>query len=137
VRIEENYVINDGLGPIELHQVAPFQWEVVKDFNYTTASGKTIDIPAGFVTDGASSPLRILIASVGGKYSTAAIIHDRLYAELNYGTPDVAAPTREEADAMLFEIMDKTGVNFWVKWAMWLAVRAGGGPLTRWIGVRQ
>lgn len=124
-------VLDDGLGPIKLDQVGLERWTLIEPFTY-----KTIVVPAGFVTDGASSPLRILIESWGGHYSTAALVHDYLYQQLNEGRPDPAAPTRAVADGVLYEIMARCHVNLEVRWAMWLAVRAFGGPGMRGLGVR-
>jgi hypothetical protein len=88
------------------------------------------------VTDGASSPWRVVIQTFGGHYSSAVIVHDWLYTLLNLGTPSLAAPTRVEADAILFEVMKKCQVHVVVRWLLWLAVEAFGGPSLRWIGVR-
>ncbi len=124
-------VLDHGLGPIKLDQTGLEQWTLIEPFAY-----QSIVVPAGFVTDGASSPLRDLIKSWGGHYNTAALVHDYLYDCLNRGHPDPAAPTRAAADGFLYEIMQRCGVNFWVRWAMWLAVRGFGGPGMRGIGVR-
>lgn len=130
-------VINDGFGDIELEQVSDRQWQLTKPFTYTTDKGIEIKVPEGFLTDGASSPLRILITSFGGHYSTAAVIHDYLYVRLNAGDPHPAAPTRYDADNVLYELMHKGGVNFWVKWGIYILVRDFGGPDFKWIGVRK
>ena len=130
-------IINDGLGSIDLTEVSPTSWLLQHTFTYITKSGKAITIPEGFETDGASSPLRILITTFGGHYSTASIVHDYLYYRINSGHPAYAAPTRKEADAILLEIMDRCGVNYWVKWAIWFVVRGFGGPDLRKLGVRQ
>lgn len=129
-------VFDDGLGPIALKETGPTSWVLLEPFSYTTLSGKTITVPSGFETDGASSPLRELITSWGGHYGSAALVHDYLYTRLNHGTPDPAAPTRADADAILYEAMKRSGVSFWVRWGMWFAVRAFGGPGMRNIGVR-
>lgn len=133
-------LINDGLGLVIVEQVGTLaeqpNYVLVQPFVYTTLAGAKITVPDGFVTDGASSPLRILIETWGGHYSTAALVHDYLYTCLNHGHPDPAAPTRDAADAILLEIMTRCGVNFWVRWAIWLAVRGFGGPGMRGLGVR-
>jgi hypothetical protein len=121
-------IINDGLGEIKLEKITADTWRLIEPYTYNSDTGRQIHIPSGFVTDGASSPI-FLIQRIGGHYTTAAIVHDFLYT--------TAALPRVEADAILFEIMSKTGVNFWVKWGIWFIVRGFGGPLLRKIGVRQ
>lgn len=129
-------VWDDGLGAVAVEELGPTEWRLLHPFTYKTLAGKEIIVPAGFITDGASSPLRELITSWGGHYSSAALIHDYLYTQLNHGNPDPAAPTRADADGILYEAMKRCGVNFWVRWAMWLAVRGFGGPGMRDLGVR-
>lgn len=129
-------VWNDGLGDVTVQELGQHSWRLLQPFSYTTLAGHVIDIPAGFETDGASSPLRELITSWGGHYSTAALIHDYLYDCINHGTPDPAAPSRADADAILYEAMQRCGVNPVVRWLMWIAVRAFGGPGMRNLGVR-
>lgn len=128
-------VIDDGLGPIKLKQDGR-NWLLLEPFRYTARNGIIVTVPAGFETDGASSPLRTLITSWGGHYSTAALVHDYLYVCLNNGHPDLLAPTRADADGILYEIMARCGVNLTVRWAIWLAVRGFGGPGMRGLGVR-
>lgn len=102
-----------------------------------TDAGRIIVVPQGFVTDGASSPFRVVIETFGGHYSTASVVHDWLYTLLDKGAPSLAAPSRVAADAILFEVMKKCHVHVVVRWLMWIAVEAFGGPSLRWIGVRQ
>lgn len=137
VIITDHLTINDGLGSIELTEISPTRWILLKSFSYTTNAGKEIIVPEGFVTDGASSPLRILIKTFGGRYNSASITHDYLYWRLNSGNPSQAAPTRADADAILMEIMAKCNVNYWVRWGIYLAVRTFGGPDLKWLGVKN
>jgi hypothetical protein len=131
-------VFDDGFGPIKLKEISHAKWRLLEPFSYKTLTGKTITVPAGFETDGASSPLRTLITSLGGHYSSAAVVHDYLYVCLNNKDPDPAAPTRFDADAILLEAMSraKPPVNWFVRCAIWMAVRVGGGPVLKKIGVR-
>jgi hypothetical protein len=122
-------VINDGLGEIKLEEITPTSYRTIEPYTYNSDTGRQFHIPAGFITDGASSPFRILITTWGGHYSTAALVHDFLYT--------TGVIPRVEADAVLFEIMSKTGVNFWVKWSIWFIIRGFGGPGLRGLGVRQ
>ena len=129
-------LIDDGLGPIKLLELGPASWQLLEPFVYVTSTAHVITVPAGFVTDGASSPFHILIRRWNGHYSTAVLLHDWLYKCLRLGTPDPAAPIRKEADAILFEGMAKCGVNFWVEWGVWFLVR-GAGNASLQLGVKQ
>ena len=133
----EEWTWDDGFGPLTVESVGPEEWRLVRPFIFTTRKGFKIKIPVGFVTDGASS-LGFLITRWGGHYSTAATVHDYLYYCLNHGKPDPAATTRAQADEILYEAMTdaKPPVNFWVRYAIWAAVRGFGGPVLRKIGVR-
>lgn len=131
-------VWDDGFGAIAVENVGPSKWRLLHPFSYTTLDGHVIDVPAGFITDGTSSPLRIVITTWGGHYSSAALVHDYLYDCLNRGMPNPAAPVRAAADHILYEAMGraKPPVNPFVRTAIWLAVRIGGGKAMRGIGVR-
>lgn len=121
--------IDDGLGPINLEELTPTSYRLIEPFTYNADDGRQFHIPAGFITDGASSPFRILITTWGGHYSTAALVHDWFYK--------TGVIPRDDADSKMVEIMSKTGVNFWVKWGIWFMVRAFGGPKLRALGVRE
>jgi hypothetical protein len=125
---------DDGLGKITVEKVAAHKWRLLDPFTYLSNAGRRIVVPAGFETDGASSPLRTVITSWGGKYSTAALVHDYLYDCLNNHVPNT--PTRASADGIFYEIMKMCGVDPYVRVMMWAAVRAFGGPGMRHIGVR-
>lgn len=84
--------------------------------------GRTVTVPAGFVTDYASVP-RIPVAYLlaGGCADAAAVIHDWLYT-----THEV---DRATADAVLREAIIAGGDPVWRAWLMWAGVRLGGfGP---------
>jgi len=134
----EEIVFDDGFGPVTLKELGPVKWEVVNPVHYTTVSGVKITVPAGFITDGASSPLRILLTSLGGHYTTATIVHDWLYTNLNEGHPIPGVEKRELADDVLLEAMERANppVNYWVRWAIWMIVRGFGGPGLKALGVR-
>jgi hypothetical protein len=91
-------------------------------------SGKKIEVPVGFVTDGASVP-RFLwwFLPPWGKYSRPAVIHDYLCVQIEKDTPHIQASTREQADAIFFEAMGVTGVGRIKKWILWIGVRIGAG----------
>lgn len=92
-------------------------WKLVKPFRFV--GSRTIEVSAGFITDGASVP-RVFwnLFSPTGSYLGAAVIHDFLYA-----TKPVS---RKEADAIFLEAMKAAGVGFVSRWIVYSAVRAGG-----------
>lgn len=101
---------------------------LLEPFRYRSALlDRVIEVPAGFVYDGASipRPLWWLIGSpFTGRYRRAALVHDYLYA--------VHGCSREEADRVFLEAMDEDRVPKWRRWAMYRGVRLGGaGP---WAG---
>ena len=96
------------------------QWELTAPFEYHSDIGSIIEIPIGFVTDGASIPkiFRPVIGSPwGGLYVKATLPHDWLYYKKTF--------TRRKTDAIFLEAMKVLGVPFWKRRIMWLAVRLG------------
>lgn len=85
-------------------------WRVMKGFRYYVGepgSNKWIDIPRGYLVDGASVP-RVLWGLIPpwGRYGAATIVHDILCEYLSLtldGRP--CKITREQADNILFEAM--------------------------------
>lgn len=95
-------------------------WSLLSVFMYESdVLGKTVVVPAGFVTDFASVP-RVPVAFLlaGDSGHEAAVIHDWLYY-----THEV---TRSQADAAFREALVAGGES-WRSWLMWAAVRLGGG----------
>ncbi|SFP60235.1 DUF1353 domain-containing protein [Hydrogenimonas thermophila] len=80
------------------------------------------EVPAGFVTDGASIP-RIFWSVVGspftGKYVEVAVLHDYLYS----GAEDVSF---KEANRIFYKGMRKAGVNRAKAYLMYKAVSLFG-----------
>ena len=85
-----------------------------------------ITVPAGFVTDLASTP-RLMWAIVPplGRYMLAAIVHDYLYP------PRSPEDDRSRADGIFLKGMRALGVPRWQRGLMWLAVRVFGGRFYR------
>lgn len=91
-------------------------YRVMKGFRYYVGekgSNKWVDIPRGYLTDGASVP-RILwnIIPPWGRYGAATIVHDILCEYLSLtvdGRP--CKITREQADNILFEAMQVLDVE--------------------------
>lgn len=95
-------------------------WRVVNLFRYiSTMLGRIITIPAGRVTDLASTPRLVWnIFPPFGKYTGAAVVHDELYT--------TGEATREQADAVLLEAMETEGVGFFTRHTIYRAVRLFG-----------
>lgn len=79
--------------------------------------GKTITVPAGFVTDLASVPRRLRGIVSLDRGVEAAVIHDYLYAN--------QIGTRKEADLIFKKLLELTESPATV-WTMYWAVRACG-----------
>jgi hypothetical protein len=98
----------------------PATWRLNAPLVYQSDVAKiTITVPAGFVTDLASTPrLPFVYELAGGVANLASVVHD--YA---YSTHIV---DRKTADAILREASAVTGVSWLTRQAMWLGVRAFG-----------
>lgn len=80
----------------------------------------TVVVHAGFETDLASVPrVPVVYLLVGSRGHHAAILHDYLYSS--------KLVTRAEADAIYFEALRASGVNYILASMMYAGVRAGGG----------
>ena len=135
------------------------RWRLIRSFRYhvhTRYSGTIITVPAGFITDFASSP-RIFwpIVSPWGKWGKAAIVHDLLYQRQEYGEwrikilwlsaegKEVDGKTlgailnpysffdrtpiaRKWADCVFLEAMEVLGVAPWRRRLMYWGVRVFG-----------
>jgi hypothetical protein len=80
---------------------------------------RSITVPEGFVTDFASVP-RVLwnILPPLASYTRAAVVHDFLYVHNGM--------SRGDADAVLLEAMEITGVSRPTRMSIYLGVRLGG-----------
>lgn len=89
-------------------------------------SGRVIEVPAGFVTDGASVP-RLLwsILPTWGSYSRAAVVHDFLLSRLASGAPHPKAPTRLQADRVFWEAMGVCETPLVLRVLLYVGVRLG------------
>ena len=85
--------------------------------------GKTLFVPAGFESDGASVP-RFLWASVtpaiDHRTIRGAIVHDYLYRR----TP--AGWTRKEADELFYDLIREDGLGWWASQKAYWGVRLFG-----------
>lgn len=82
-------------------------------------AARTIEVPAGFVTDFASVP-RVPFAYwlFGGLADEAAVVHDFLYS--------TGVVPRKLADKVFAEACEAKGLAAWRRGAMWLGVRLFG-----------
>lgn len=79
-----------------------------------------IEVPEGFLTDGASIPVGLRwLFPFGGKKMLAAIVHDYLYG--------ANICTKEEADKVFKELMEYKGVEPWRITSMYNGVKYFGG----------
>lgn len=99
------------MGNYEFKLLAPFEYHVGK-----FPSDDVIQVPAGFITDLASSP-RIFwpILPPHGQYAKAAILHDWMYA--------TAIGSKRYADDVFLEAMEVLGVARWRRTVMYWAAR--------------
>ena len=82
-------------------------WILQHEVQYTTISGIVIYVPAGSITDGASTPRFLWRAAppMTGKHRNAAFVHDWLYRK---SRPKMS---KEDADKIFLEIMEMDGVG--------------------------
>lgn len=94
---------------------------------YTDEKGEVVNsdkivVPAGFITDLASTPRFIWsLLPPHGDYAKAAILHDYLYSK---GSVSV---TRKAADFIFYEAMGVLGVAEWKRKLIYHTVRMFGG----------
>jgi len=98
------------------------KWVVRKEFYYDVGykgSDDRITIPAGFITDLATSP-RILWSIIPpfGRYLSPSILHDYLYFSKEV--------SRKKSDEIFYEAMLISGVKKWKAKIMYLTVRLFG-----------
>lgn len=104
---------------LEVRAHEPGEWLLVQPLAYTPRKGEVVTVPAGFITDLASIP-RLLrsVYDTQDECREPAVLHDYCYS--------MQFTTREEADALFLEAMERSGVGWLKRRSMWLGVRAGG-----------
>jgi len=108
-------------GEYQIGEYTTYQFKTLSALSYRTKAGIIINVPKGFVTDGASIPRAcwsIIGSPFTGKYKRAAMVHDWLYHELT--------TTRIYADRIFLEIMQERKVSLWKRLSMYRAVRTFG-----------
>lgn len=95
------------------------EWVLLAPLSYRSAAGYLYQIPAWFITDLASIP-RLARPAIdqNGRSRRPAVLHDYLYC--------IKDGERSQADALFLEALEAEGVGWFTRYAMWLAVRAGG-----------
>lgn len=81
------------------------------------AYGKTVHVPYGFKSDGASVPRifwRMVFPSSDTQALRAAFVHDYIYQNHPYGW------TKEQADSLFYRMLIEDGVP---KWRAWMAYK--------------
>lgn len=103
-------------------------WELETPLTYEVGregSGRIIEVPRGFITDGASVP-RLLwpLFPSWGRYSRAAVLHDYLGTRLvNLRAPHPEGLTQRQIDAVFFEAMGVCGVVWPIRVLIWSIMR--------------
>jgi Protein of unknown function (DUF1353) len=101
-------------------------WKLLSPLSYESdLLGAVLTVPAGFVTDFASTPrLPFVFWFFGDRANYAATLHDWLYTPDSQGNHPVK--DRATADAILKEATIAQGCPSWVAFALWAGVRVGG-----------
>lgn len=94
-------------------------WRVAAGFLFVSSTGLVVEVPSGFVTDGASIP-RVMwwLFPPAGGYMNAAVVHDACYR--------LHKTNRAEADWILYEAMGVLGCWWVTRAVFWLALRGFG-----------
>lgn len=106
--------------PLDLRAHVPGEWLLLRPFGYVPEGWSVpITVPAGFVTDLASIPA--LLRPVFDRNDASrqpAVLHDWLYCE--------QPCDRDLVDSLFLEALERAGVGFLRRWAMYAGVRAAG-----------
>lgn len=103
-------------------------WQLETPLTYEVGalgSGRVVEVPAGFITDGASVP-RLLwpLFPSWGRYSRAAVLHDYLGDRLvNRRDPHPEGLSQRDIDAIFYEAMGVCGVAWPVRALLWCVMR--------------
>ena len=119
-------MINRWLTPLELELTderwggRPV-WRLHEGFDVELGgwSALTLTVPAGFMSDLASTPRVLWRVFAPSDSIRAAVVHDYLYSS-------VAGMSRWMADAIFVELMSFEGVPRWRRTAGWLCLRMFG-----------
>lgn len=108
------------LTELEVKEIGEGIWELVSPLRYySELLDKEIEVPSGFFSDFASVPRLPLVYSMyGDRAHRESTLHDWLYYN--------AFVKRNVADKIFLEAMESRGKSFFIRWGMYLGVRAGG-----------
>lgn len=122
--------------PLQIEACGRRKFRVLHPLIYITEAGVKYEVPAGRITDLASTwGIPMVSDMLDGLAPMSAVIHDMLYDGVYQGDPI----SRKEADAVFYEAMKAE--NEWYKahgatedavsdlerYAFWLGVATGGG----------
>jgi hypothetical protein len=97
-------------------------WKLSSPLEYQSDIVGLIQVPLNFETDFASVPrVPIFFTLFGDRAHREAVLHDYLYR-----TDSTPVATRSQADDVFLEAMKERGKGFFVRYAMYWGVRAGG-----------
>jgi len=86
-------------------------------------SGRVIEVPAPFFTDGASVPRWLWsFLPTWGSYSRAAVVHDYLLFLLKDGRPHAEGQTRRQCDGVFWEAIGVCPTSFGVRCLLYFGV---------------
>lgn len=104
------------------HRPGHERWEVIQPLLYGTRDGRSIRVPAGYLSDLASVP-RIARRWVDTQAPTVrrpAVLHDYLYTDQTHRF------SKREADQIFHDALLEEGTDRALAWLLWQAVRFGG-----------
>jgi hypothetical protein len=97
-------------------------WELDLTLCYQSDLLGLIKVPLGFQTDFASVPrIPVFFTLFGDRCHREAVLHDYLYR-----SDSVPIVNRSRADDVFLEAMKERGKGYFVRYAMYWGVRAGG-----------
>lgn len=121
--------MSEFTGPLTLTQLDSDWkiWRLEQTLKYEVGqlgSGDLIEVPAGFLTDGATVPrwLWWLLPS-WGSYSRAATVHDYVIGRIEDGRPLPNAPNRLICDRIFWEATGVCGTPLFLRAILYAGVR--------------
>lgn len=102
-------------------------WRLEQTLRYeigSLGSGNIIDVPPGFMTDGATVPRWLWwLLPTWGTYSRAAAVHDFIIGSLEEGHPLPNAPDRLTCDWIFWEATGVCGTPLFLRVLLYAGVR--------------
>lgn len=115
-------------GPLTITQLDDWKlWRLEQMLRYEIGflgSGDMIDVPPGFITDGASVPRWFWwLLPTWGSYSRAAAVHDLIIGHVEDGDPLPNAPDRLTCDRIFWEACGVCGTPMLLRLLLYAGVR--------------